>query len=130
MARTSRGPGHGQARQFALGTLLLAGVLSRAAPAEAAEVALLVSIGVCEEGRPPFVKAGGFEGLDYDLLRMVGVTMVRGPPRSEGETSVGLCYRLGRNDIGAIGVYRLGIDRTGSDSSPQGSFRVYPRTLM
>lgn len=80
------GKGHGRTRRRALLGLLLSGVLGLSS-AETAELPpLVVTIGVCQEGRPPFVKAGGFEGLDRDLLQLVSVTLVRDPPYSEGET--------------------------------------------
>ena len=44
---------------------------------------------------------------------------------------VGLCYRLGGDNLSDSSAnYRLEGDRTGDDNSPQGSLRVYPRTLQ
>ena len=48
--------------------------------------------------------------------------------RTPGTLNVGLCYRLGGDRISDLSAfYRLGVDRTNRDSSPQGSLRVYPR---
>ena len=48
-----------------------------------------------------------------------------------GRRSLGLCYRLGGDRISDLSAfYRLGGDRTESDSFPQGSPRVYPKTLL
>ena len=43
----------------------------------------------------------------------------------------GLCYRLGGDNLSELSAnHQPPSDKTGTDNSPQGSLRVYPRTLL
>ena len=68
---------------------------------------------------------GFFSQLPYKCLSRTGPRVSSSSPR------LGLCYRLGGDTVSDLSAnYRLGGDRTGKDNSPQGSLRVYPRTLL
>jgi hypothetical protein len=43
-------------------------------------------IGVCSDGRAPFVEPGGYEGLDVDIIRRVTDTLVICMPHSLSTT--------------------------------------------
>jgi len=51
--------------------------------------------------------------------------------RRREDAPVGLCYRLGGDNLSELSAnYQPPANKTGTDNSPQGSLRVYPRTLL
>ena len=69
--------------------------------------------------------------ITVDKVRRPPTFFARPGPHEGISSRVGLCYRLGGDGISDLSAFfGLGGDRTDRDSSPQGSLRVYPRTLL